>query len=44
MKKERHDPTTCLLSAKYCWEASKRGNATEQFSWVWLFRFAGMPV
>lgn len=52
MKKVKHDPTVCLLSARYCWEASRHINTrfpdawqlVERASWTWLFRWAGMPI
>lgn len=44
MKEKRHDPTTCLLSAKYAWKRRNRSVTAEGMSWVWLFRLAGIPV
>ena len=51
MKKQKYDPTSCLLSALYAWEQSQRAASedvsrwlAEAVSWVWLFRMVGAPL
>jgi hypothetical protein len=40
----RRSKPACLYWAQICWEVSPYSSVSKSYTWVWLFRWAGMPV